>query len=402
MKTTYGHLSYCTNIHAGESWTAHFTALKQNFGGIKSRISPGAPMGIGLRLSNIASEQLTEKEELNKFKKWLQENDAYVFTMNGFPYGGFHNTVVKDQVHAPDWTTKDRVDYTRRLFNILVELLPENMDGGISTSPLSYRYWFNSAEAFGEAKDTATQNILDIAILLVDIASATGKTLHLDIEPEPDGILESGPEFIDWYINDLLPAGRKRLASLYSVSADEAEKLVKTHIQLCYDVCHFAVGYEPHQEIIDQLNHEGIRIGKFQISAALKALMADHADQRSKVKEAFTSFNETTYLHQVVARKKDGEFVRYPDLPKALEDAENPLVNEWRAHFHVPIFEKDFGLLQSTQSDIAEVLEIQKKHARTNHLEIETYTWEVLPENLKLPIQDSIIRELEWVAKQLS
>jgi hypothetical protein len=171
---------------------------------------------------------------------------------------------------------------------------------------------------------------------------------------------------------------------------------------LCYDVCHFAVGYEPHQEIIDQLNHEGIRIGKFQISAALKALMADHADQRSKVKEAFTSFNETTYLHQVVARKKDGEFVRYPDLPKALEDAENPLVNEWRAHFHVPIFEKDFGLLQSTQSDIAEVLEIQKKHARTNHLEIETYTWEVLPENLKLPIQDSIIRELEWVAKQLS
>lgn len=402
MKTTYGHLSYCTNIHAGESWTAHFTALKQNFGGIKSRISPGAPMGIGLRLSNIASEQLTEKEELNKFKKWLQENDAYVFTMNGFPYGGFHNTIVKDQVHAPDWTTKDRVDYTRRLFNILVELLPENMDGGISTSPLSYRYWFNSAEAFGEAKDTATQNILDIAILLVDIASATGKTLHLDIEPEPDGILESGPEFIDWYINDLLPAGRKRLASLYSVSADEAEKLVKTHIQLCYDVCHFAVGYEPHQEIIDQLNHEGIRIGKFQISAALKALMADHADQRSKVKEAFTSFNETTYLHQVVARKKDGEFVRYPDLPKALEDAENPLVNEWRAHFHVPIFEKDFGLLQSTQSDIAEVLEIQKKHARTNHLEIETYTWEVLPENLKLPIQDSIIRELEWVAKQLS
>lgn len=402
MKTTHGHLTYCTNIHAGETWPDHFSALQQNFAGIKSKISPGAPMGIGLRLSNIASEQLAAKEELSEFKTWLQANEAYVFTMNGFPYGGFHNTVVKDQVHAPDWTTKDRAEYTKRLFNILAELLPEHMDGGVSTSPLSYRYWFTSPEALAEAKETATQNILDIAIHLVDITTATGKVLHLDIEPEPDGILESGPEFIEWYRKELLPAGVKRLASVYSIPEADAEKLVKTHIQLCYDVCHFAIGYEPHPKIIDELNAEGIRIGKFQISAALKAPMSDGISQRAEVRNAFASFNESTYLHQVVARKIDGKFLRYPDLPKALEDAENPEVAEWRAHFHVPIFEKDFGLLQSTQSDITEVLEIQKQHPVTNHLEIETYTWEVLPENLKLPIQDSIIRELEWVSKQLS
>lgn len=401
MKTSYGHLTYCTNIHAGETWPDHFSALRQNFPRIKSQVSPNAPMGLGLRLSNIASEQLTVKEELAAFTTWLKENETYIYTMNGFPYGGFHNTIVKDQVHAPDWTTKERVEYTKRLFNILAELLPENMDGGVSTSPLSYRYWFSTPEAFSKAKETATQNILDIVIHLADIATATGKILHLDIEPEPDGILETGPEFIEWYKKELLIAGTKRLVSLYSITGEEAEKLVKRHIRLCYDVCHFAIGYEPHQAIINQLHKEGIQIGKFQISAALKAMMEGDAEARLAIKQAFTSFNETTYLHQVVARKKDGEFQRYPDLPKALEDAENALVIEWRAHFHVPIFQEDLGLLQSTQSDITDILEIQKKQAVTNHLEIETYTWEVLPENLKLPIQDLIIRELQWVNNQL-
>src|SRR4028119_1228540 len=145
MKTSKGHLTYCTNIHAGESWSAHFSALQQNFPAIKNEVSPDAPMGIGLRLSNIASLDLTKKEELTVFKQWLAENDSYIFTMNGFPYGGFHNTRVKDQVHAPDWTTRERVEYTKCLFTILADLLPDGLDGGVSTSPLSYRYWFKTA-----------------------------------------------------------------------------------------------------------------------------------------------------------------------------------------------------------------------------------------------------------------
>lgn len=402
MQTPKGHLTYCTNIHAGESWKDHFSALRQNFPAIKNEVSPNAPMGIGLRLSNIASLELVKKEELKSFQEWLRENNAYVFTINGFPYGGFHNTIVKDQVHSPDWTTRQRVEYTTRLFNILSELLPDNLDGGVSTSPLSYRHWFSTQEALADAKEIGTENILEITEQLININKATGKILHLDIEPEPDGILETGAEFIEWFKKDLLPAGTKRVASTYSVSQDEAERMIKTHVCLCYDICHFAVGYERHAEIIQQLQHEGIRIGKFQISAALKAFLTDDSTYRSKIKSAFTKFNEPTYLHQVVAHKTDSAFLRYPDLPQALEDIENPLVKEWRAHFHVPVFEKDFGVLQSTQSDICEVLDIQKNNMITPHLEVETYTWEVLPESLKLPLQKSISRELQWVKKQLS
>src|SRR3954447_4721517 len=117
MQTAKGHLTYCTNIHAGESWNEHFSAIQQNFPAIKNEVSPDAIMGIGLRLSNIASLELVKKEALESFKEWLKNIGAYVFTINGFPYGGFHHTIVKDQVHTPDWTTKDRVEYTIRLFD---------------------------------------------------------------------------------------------------------------------------------------------------------------------------------------------------------------------------------------------------------------------------------------------
>ncbi len=402
METSKGHLTYCTNIHTGENWQEHFAALQQNFPAIKNEVSPNAPMGIGLRLSNIASLELVKKEELESFHQWLNKNQAYVFTMNGFPYGGFHHTRVKDQVHAPDWTTRERVDYTRRLFDILTKLLPGDMDGGVSTSPLSYRYWFDTAEELALAKETATQNILEITAHLIDIYRATGKRLHLDIEPEPDGILETGAEFIEWFQKDLLTAGTKQIAATFSVSENEAQKMIKRHVTLCYDICHFAIGYEPHAEVINHLEQIGIKVGKIQISAALKALMPNDTSYRLSIKEAFTKFNEPTYLHQVVALKNDPGFLRYPDLPQALEDVENPSVKEWRAHFHVPVFEKDFGLLQSTQSDICEVLNIHKKNMITPHLEVETYTWDVIPEALKLPLQKSISRELQWVADQLS
>ena len=402
MLTTKGHLSYCSNIHAGESWKDHFSALKTNFPLIKEAISPIEEMGIGLRVSNVASLDLIREDDLNKFKAWLQQENAYVFTMNGFPYGGFHHTRVKDQVHAPDWTTQDRVSYTKRLFDILLQLLPSGMEGSISTSPLTYRYWFNSSEeALANARRTATLNILKVFIHLAEIKKATGTILHLDIEPEPDGLLETGQEFITWFENDLLVEGKTLLARKLNVSSSDAENIIKEHLRLCYDICHFAVGYESHQQVLDQLKSKGILVGKIQISAALKALVNNYLD-RNQLREAFAGYNETTYLHQVVARKNDGDLLRYPDLPEALNDADNTLVEEWRAHFHVPLFLEDLGVLKTTQSDITELLNIHKQYPFTNHLEVETYTWEVLPEALKLPVHESIIRELQWVKNLLT
>jgi hypothetical protein len=386
MLTSAGHLTYCSNIHAGESWADHFAALKQYFPAVKKKISPNTRMGIGLRLSNEASLDLIRDDQLANFNAWLTENDAYVFTMNGFPYGGFHHIRVKDQVHTPDWTTTDRVEYTIRLFRILVKLLPNDMDGGVSTSSLSYRHWFKSADALKAARQKATANILLVAEELTRIKKNSGKLLHLDIEPEPDGILESGAEFIDWYENELLPAG--------------SSLLLKAHIRLCYDVCHFAIGYEDQEEVIRQLKQQGIGIGKIQISAALKGNFAQ-AHERAAIKQAFATYNEPVYLHQVVARKDDGSLLHYPDLPEALADADDPEVKEWRAHFHVPVFAEQFGILESTQQQIRQLIEMQKNSPMTNHLEIETYTWEVLPSFLKLPLHESIIRELQWVMELL-
>lgn len=398
MQTKAGHLTYCTNIHAGESWTVHFSEIRKYFPVIKNLISPGLPMGLGLRLSNMASLELAETTHLQDFKQWLQEHEAYVFTMNGFPYGGFHHTRVKDQVHAPDWTTKNRVEYTLRLFDILKALLPEGMDGGVSTSPLSYRHWFDS-EQLTRAQQSATDNIITIAEHLIRIRKTSGQLLHLDIEPEPDGLMESGNEFIEWFNEFLLKMGIPRIASTFSVSEAEAEAYLKAHICLCYDVCHFAIGFEKHREMIQKLDKNGIRTGKIQISAALKARI----NKGNLISQnAFAAFDESTYLHQVVASTGDGSLLRYRDLPEAMEDADNPLVKEWRAHFHVPVFKEDFGVLQSTRSDILEVLQFQKNKPFTQHLEIETYTWEVLPKDLKLPLQESIIRELQWVKYQLS
>ncbi len=401
MFTQHGYLTYCTNIHAGESWPDHFAALKENIPVIKSRISENAPMGIGLRLSHLASTSLIEKEQLEIFKSWLKENDLYVFTLNGFPYGGFHRTRVKDQVHAPDWTTRERVEYTKRNFNILKELLPAGMDGGQSTSPLSYRHWFTTADTLKEATKKATAHIAEIAIYLSQINEYEGKLLHLDIEPEPDGILETGEEFLAWYINDLIPLAADLIAAEFNIDRQSATSILKKHIGLCYDVCHFAIGYEPHEAIIEKVKSNGIVIGKIQISAALKGNLDGDEDKRKKVTDSFAHFNESTYLHQVVAKTNDGGLIRYPDLPEALNDAGNINVKEWRAHFHVPVAAKDYGVLYSTQDAIQEVLKIQKEKPFTNHLEVETYTWEVLPAPLKLPIGESIIREMEWVISYL-
>lgn len=401
MRTPHGYLTYCTNIHAGESWDDHFAALQQNIPGIKKRICNDQSFGIGLRLSHEASLQLQEKEALHIYKDWLRKEDCYVFTMNGFPYGGFHRTKVKDHVHSPDWTTTERVSYTIRLFYILAELLPEGMEGSISTSPLSYKYWHEAGKQ-QEVFEKTTRNILQVVEHLIAIKNKTGQLLHLDIEPEPDGLLGDGPEFFDWYDRYLLPIGKEHLKQKFNYTSEQSEFAIKEHLQLCYDVCHFAVGYEDHQAVVRQLAEKNIKVGKIQISAALKGVMPDNQTERQQVVKSFRQFNESTYLHQVVARMADGSFNHYPDLPEALNDATNPFTKEWRSHFHVPLFIQDYGLLKSTQDDILKVLSIQCKQPFTPYLEVETYTWEVLPDALKVPLSESIIREMEWVINYLN
>ncbi|TKK68485.1 xylose isomerase [Ilyomonas limi] len=401
MQTPFGHLTYCTNIHAGEIWPEHFKAIQQAVPAIKQQLSPNHPFGIGLRLSNVASIELIKEDNLQQFIQWLQEQQCYVFTMNGFPYGGFHHTVVKEDVHTPDWTTEQRLEYTIRLANILAALLPEGMEGGISTSPLTYRHWHEKDVETHAVFQQATINLLHVVEALIQLKEQTGKTIHTDIEPEPDGLMETGPEFMQWYQEYLLPIGVSFLGERLHYTKEKATAAIKAHVQLCYDICHFAVGYEDHAGVLQQLKARDIKVGKIQISAALRAEMPNATEQRESVIEAFKKFNEPVYLHQVVARQKDGNLKRYPDLPDALQEANASGVQEWRAHYHVPLFIENYGALQSTQKDIQQVLQLHRAQPFSAHLEIETYTWEVLPEELKLPLTDSIVRELEWVKDEL-
>ncbi|CCH55298.1 hypothetical protein BN8_04548 [Fibrisoma limi BUZ 3] len=403
MKTPLGHLGYCTNIHAGESWADHFAALQQAVPELKQRLSPDAPFGLGLRLANQASEELEQPENLVAFQHWLSDNGLYVFTMNGFPFGGFHRTVVKDQVHTPDWTTEARVEYTKRLFRILSVLLPVDelgnaIQGGVSTSPLSYRHWFewNQPAARDYIYSQTTQNVLEVVSELIRLRRQTDRLMHLDLEPEPDGIIETADEFVAWFTDYLIPMGLEQLTTEFGMTDEEAETAICEHVRLCFDVCHFAVGYERPADVLDKLKAYNLRVGKIQISAALKAEFPQDAEGREAVRQAFERFNEPTYLHQVVARTQSGELLRFPDLPEALAAFDDTHA-EWRAHFHVPIFVADYGVLQSTQDDIEEVLRLQAERSFTNQLEVETYTWEVLPEGLKRDLVDSIDREVSWV-----
>jgi len=398
MHTPYGHLTYCSNIHPGEKWADHFKTLRDNIPSIRKQLAGNEPFGLGLRIANDASVELSKPEILAEFKSWLHENNVYVFVINGFPYGGFHNTVVKDDVHTPDWTTTDRLVYTIRLFNILAALLPEGMHGGVSTPPLSYRLWWKTDQEKHGAVETATNHILHLLDKLIIIEKETGKLLHLDIEPEPDGILDNTTDFINWYRDVLLPKGIAHLEKTNGLSALEARETILKHIQLCYDICHAAVGYEQPEEILKSLTETGIQVGRIQVSSALKVNFSNEKEIKLK---AIENFNEPVYLHQVVARNSDNSKKHYPDLNNALSDW-NESQEEWRVHFHVPLFIQNYGVLESTQDDIIETLALHRKKPFSSFLEVETYTWGVLPEDMQKPIGESIVREIEWVKKILS
>ena len=394
MITSYGHLTYCSNIHPGEQWDDHFKALQENIPHIRQQLAPGVPFALGLRIANEASIELSKPERLSEFKNWLAEQNVYVTVINGFPYGGFHATRVKDDVHTPDWTTFDRVEYTTRLFTILSQILPENTEGGVSTPPLSYRLWWKTEEDKRNTIEIATKNILTVVDHLISIEKDSGKVLHLHIEPEPDGILDNTVDFVNWYKDALLPSGIAYLKEKYGFSEEKGKETILHYIRLCYDICHAAVAYEEPEDILARLDEVGIKVGRIQISSALKVDFS--TDPQTKF-EAIKAFDEPVYLHQVVAETADNGKKYYPDLPEALADYKEAEQKEWRVHFHVPLFIESYGALDSTQNAIIKTLSIHKEKPFAPCMEVETYTWGVLPEDMQKPIGESIVREMEWV-----
>lgn len=395
MPANASHLTYCTNIHPARGFPEVWESLKRHALPLKASLSPDAPFGIGLRLSGEESCELLEGDTLARFKAWLTENGLYVFTMNGFPHGPFHGQAVKAQVHAPDWRTDERVAYTQRLARSLAELLPAGVTGGISTSPLSYKAWVDEGDA--ATWRHLTENVVRVAETLAKLHAERGVLIHLDLEPEPDGLLENSRELAAFFDTWLLQSGAEMLAERLDIAVDAAKETLLTHVQVCFDTCHMALAYEDPAEVLARLDELGIRVGKVQLSSALE-LTSQGADATRRNLEPF---NEPVYLHQVIQQDRGGSLTRFPDLPDALSALPQRGAERWRVHFHVPIFLERTDAFATTQRTILETLELHRQRPFSEHFEVETYTWSILPEALKLDLTASIERELRWAQDAL-
>jgi sugar phosphate isomerase/epimerase len=387
------HLTYCTNIHPAETLDGVEEMLRTLVPDVKREVSPDAPFGVGLRLAARAVTELDAPGALDRLRALLDEADLYVFTLNGFPYGAFHDTVVKERVYQPDWLTDERVRYTESLVRVLAALLPEGMDGSISTVPGCFA---PRAKAEGAARQMA-RRLASVAAALVAVERTTGKRLVLALEPEPACFLETTADAVAFFQDELF--GATSLATFGEVTgldASGSERALRRHVGVCLDACHASVEFERPIEALAALRAAGIAVPKIQLSAGLRATPVD-----AVVLEALRSFQDDVYLHQTVARNEAGSLVRFLDLDEALLAARDTVFSELRVHFHVPIFEPKLGPFSSTQDDLAELLRGADELAP--HLEVETYTFGVLPERFRsVSVTTAIARELEWARARLA
>jgi hypothetical protein len=358
VKLHDAHLTYCTNIHPGEAWSEVFANLETHVLAVKHRVCPDQPFGVGLRLSARAADEV----DPIALRRWLDEHGLYVFTINGFPYGPFHGAPVKDQVYRPDWNEPERVAYTNRLADVLVELLPDGVMGTISTVPGCF-------QGRGDGEPMAA-NLARCAAHLRTLEQRTGKHLMIALEPEPCCVIETLAQAVAFFVDHALD---------------------RRHLGICLDACHAAVEFEQLDAALAAIRLASISIAKVQLSCGLRVAPVDAA-----ARAELERFAEGVYLHQVVARR-DGELVRFVDLPDALTEARD--ADEWRVHFHVPIFRAE----GSTQFELADLLAEHARSPISAHLEVETYTWDVLPAELRdEPIADAIARELRWVIDRIT
>jgi len=393
-----GHLTYCTNIHAGEPLDEVMASLARHLPEIKSTVAGEQALGVGLRLGSTAANGLRDPGALAELQRFLADGGYYVFTLNGFPYGAFHGRTVKEDAYKPDWSDPVRQTYTDQLADLLSVLLPDGQLGSVSTVPCTFKPWAEGRLA------AITEHMVRHVAHLVGIAARSGKHIALAIEPEPFCYLETIEETVGFFNERLFSkSGIARLAALTGLSIADADAAMHRHIGVCYDVCHAAVEFEDPKASIAQLRANGILIAKLQLSSALRIATVNAESTRH-----LAEFDEPVYLHQVVERANGasgtGTLRRYVDLPQALAESGSAAAAgaEWRVHFHVPIFLAELAHFGTTQSFLSEILALHRAEPISQHLEVETYTWDVLPASYRnVGLSSAIARELNWVKTQL-
>jgi sugar phosphate isomerase/epimerase len=388
-------IGYCTNVHAGASLEQARANLLQFAAKVRTELAVQGSLPVGLWLAEQAANELIEKQAVVEFRDWLHSNHFLPYTLNGFPQGDFHQSVVKHAVYEPTWSCNSRARYSMCLAQVLDVLLPAGSNGSISTLPIGWPHCPWHAEEFHLAAD----NLLEVARFLDHLAQNSGREIVLAIEPEPGCILNTAEELTEFFQH-------------YLFSGPDA-KLARRYLTVCHDVCHSGVMFEPQLHALETYRKNGIRIGKVQISSAVHVpwdKVSGEPDRQAAMLAQLRGFNEPKYLHQTTRSRADGAFdALAEDLPRALEKwivGEQYPRSTWRVHFHVPIYVDQFGELETTQADIKVVCDHLKQHAVddcggapwfTGHYEVETYAWPVLPHELQQSdLAQGIARELKF------
>ncbi|MER6663067.1 metabolite traffic protein EboE [Amycolatopsis japonica] len=348
-------ISYCTNVHPAEDVDGIVTQLERYALPVRERLGADR-LGVGLWLSAPVARGLAEDAEARKrFRAELDARGLSVYTLNAFPYGGFHDDVVKHAVYRPEWTHPDRVAYTIDCVNVLSDLLAEDASyGSISTLPLAWR------EPWGEQDDRrATESFAEVVRAIGD------RPIKLAVEPEPGCVLDTVADALGWLSGRVDPE----------------------YVGLCLDTCHLAVSFADPAETLKAIAESDVDIVKVQASAAL------HVEDPAEARDALAAFAEPRYLHQV--REFSGGVVRKADdLPEAWTDL--PGEGPWRVHFHMPLHQAPAAPL-STTTDVLRT--VAAGLPGEPHIEVETYTWSVLPDAGDLV--GGIAAELEWAQANL-
>ena len=391
---TCRHVTYCLNIHPGETWAENQAALEGPVQALRERIAPDRPFGLGLRLGAQAAKTLMQPEHLAAFRSWLAEHGYYVFTVNAFPYGRFHGAPVKEDVYRPDWRREERLAYTLDVAEILAALLPEGVYGSVSTLPGSYRAWCEHQND----RDRILVNLTRAASALAELEKRTGRCVQLAIEPEPDCLWDTAPQMVRLHTGDLPERGVSLTAAVQGVPEGRLRAAVRRHLGVCFDTCHHAALFEDPATGIRQLVEHGVPVPKVQVSAAPEA-----ACNTPETRRQLAHLADAFYLHQTAVREPDGTVRRYADLGEALSAAETlPESCTIRSHAHIPLGIDRWGALRSTRYELDPAFFRALACSSCSHLELETYTFSVLPESMRRGgVVDSLAGEFEWVLPRM-
>lgn len=392
-----GHLTYSTLVHPGDTWSEMWDSLNRYVPQVKARVSPHQSFGVSLRLSAASAQTLTgDPGERARLKDFLKQHDMYLYTVNAFPYGPFKNRVVKKDVYEPDWSTDLRSTYTMQVADILADVAAPHVNPSIQSPPLGFKPNVSGPEYV----NAFTRHVISVVAHMVQLEKKTGRTVTLALEPEPACFLETTDEAVDYFKNHLYAsAAVTSLVSQTGLNKSQAEEALRKHLGMVYDICHQAVEYEDIGASLQKLADNGIPVFKLQEAAAMRVPQVTR-----ETVEAMRPFADTVYLTQTV-EKRNGQLNRFLNLEDAFAafEADPTGEREWRTHVHVPVFLDQIGEhFKTTRFAIEDALKFHKKNKLSPQLEIETYTWDVLPDSMKTgSIVDYVQRELDWVKGQL-